>query len=92
MDKEVKRKVKPAPKTPPETGIDTSKSIVDNIIESASIGCLDVSSIDALSQSAQNREQQYELMDSMLQDATISSVVKQYASDIIQTNDRGQTI
>ena len=92
MDKEVKRKVKPTPKTPPETGIDTSKSIVDNIIESASIGCLDVSSIDALSQSAQNREQQYELMDSMLQDATISSVVKQYASDIIQTNDRGQTI
>ena len=92
MGKEQKTKVKPINKTSPEIGIDTDKSIVDNIIEAASVGCLDISSIDALSQSAQNREQQYQLLDSMVQDPTISSVVKQYASDIIQTNDKGQTI
>ena len=85
-------KINPIPKEPPEIGIDTKKSIVDNIIGAAEIGSLDISSIDALSQSAQNREQQYELLDSMTQDPTISSVLKQYASDIIQTNDRGQTI
>lgn len=92
MGKEQKTKVKPINKTSPEIGIDTDKSIVDNIIEAASVGCLDISSIDALSQSAQNREQQYQLLDSMVQDPTISSVVKQYASDIIQTNDKGQTL
>lgn len=92
MGKETKTKVTPIHKPTPETGIDTDKTIVDNIIEAASVGCLDISSIDALAQSAQNREQQYELLDSMVQDPTISSVVKQYASDIIQTNDKGQTI
>lgn len=92
MSRETKTKVKPVNKKAPETGIDTDKTILDNVIEAASVGCLDVSSIDALSQSAQNREQQYELLDSMLQDPTIASVVKQYASDIIQTNDKGQTV
>ena len=76
----------------PETGIDTNKTIVDNIIAGAQVGGLDVSSIDALSNSAQNREQTYELLDAMTQDDVISAVLETYAEDAVQTNDKGQTI
>ena len=76
----------------PETGIDTDKSIINNIIEGAQVGGLDVSSIDALSNSAQNREMVYELLDSMAQDDVVSAVLETYADDAIQTNDKGQTI
>ena len=74
----------------PETGIDIDKTIVSNIIEGAQVGGLDVSSIDALSNSAQTREQTYELLDAMAQDDVVSAVLETYAEDAIQTNDKGQ--
>lgn len=85
-------KIIPTVPEAPETGIDTNKSIVNNIIEGAQVGGLDISSIDALSNSAQNRETVYELLDSMAQDDVVSAVLETYADDAIQTNDKGQTI
>lgn len=85
-------KIVAVPSEMPETGIDVSKSIVTNIIEGAQVGGIDVSSIDALSNSAQSREQTYELLDSMAQDDVISAVLETYAEDAVQTNDKGQTI
>ena len=85
-------RIKPTIPTEPETGIDTDKTIISNIIEGAQVGGLDVSSIDALSNSAQNREQTYELLDSMAQDDVIAAVLETYTDDVIQTNDKGQTI
>lgn len=85
-------KIIPTVPEAPETGIDTNKSIVSNIIEGAQVGGLDISSIDALSNSAQNRETVYELLDSMAQDDVVSAVLETYADDAIQTNDKGQTI
>lgn len=85
-------KIIPTISQAPETGIDTDKSIINNIIEGAQVGGLDISSIDALSNSAQNREMVYELLDSMAQDDVVSAVLETYADDAIQTNDKGQTI
>ena len=82
----------PTAATSPEIGIDTDKSIVSNIIGAAEIGALDISSIDALSQSAQNREQSYQLIDSMAQDDVIAAVLETYAEDTVQTNDSGQIV
>ena len=94
MDKSILNEIKvnPVAATPPEIGIDTSKSIMDNIIGAAEIGTLDISSIDALSQSAQNREQSYQLIDSMSQDDVVAAVLDTYAEDAVQTNDSGQVV
>ena len=85
-------KVAPVVASAPEIGIDTNKSIIDNIIGAAEVGTLDISSIDALSQSAQNREQSYQLIDSMAQDDVIAAVLETYAEDTVQTNDSGQVV
>ena len=85
-------KVKPVAASKPEIGIDTEQHFLNNIIDAAQIGMLDISSIDALSQSAQNREQIYQLIDSMAQDTIISAVLETYAEDAVQTNDKGQVM
>lgn len=85
-------KIKPIAAANPEIGIDVEKRFIDNIIDSAQVGTLDISSIDALSQSAQNREQAYQLIDNMAQDSIISAVLETYAEDAVQTNDKGQVM
>lgn len=84
--------IKPINKEAPEIGIDTNKTMFDNIIDAAQVGALDISSIDALCQSAQNREQSYELIDAMAKDDVIAAVLETYAEDTVQTNDKGQII
>lgn len=84
--------VRPVNAPQPEIGVDLNNTLASNIIEGAQIGALNVSSIDALSNSAQNREQTYELLDAMVQDELISAILKTYSSDAVQTNDKGQTI
>ena len=85
-------KINPVANGKPEIGIDTDKTLVNSIIDAAQVGALDISSIDALSQSAQTREQAYELIDSMSQDDVISAVLETYAEDTVQTNDKGEII
>ena len=85
-------KIIPTPAPTPEIGIDTEGTFINNIITGAQLGSLDVSSIDALSNSAQTREQMYELLDSMSRDDVISAVIDTYVEDTIQTNDKGQKI
>lgn len=84
--------INPSPSTPVEIGIDTNKTILSNIIDAAQVGVLDISSIDALSQSVQSREQVYQLIDSMAADDVIAAVLDNYAEDIVQTNDKGQVV
>ena len=84
--------ISPTAAKPVEIGLDTDKSIISNIIDAAEIGVLDISSIDALSQSVQNREQSYQLIDSMAKDDVIAAVLDNYAEDVVQTNDKGQTV
>lgn len=85
-------KIKPITASTPEIGIDTNRNFMDNLITSAQIGTLDISSIDALSRSAQTREQAYQLIDNMAQDSIISAVLETYAEDAVQTNDKGQVM
>lgn len=87
-----KQTIKPIPKPQVETGMDTKGIFMDNIIEAAQVGALDISSIDALNQSAQSREQFYLIIDSMATDDIIAAVLETYVEDTIQTNDKGQSI
>lgn len=85
-------KITPAAAKPVEIGIDTQNQLLTSIIDAADVGTLDLSSIDALSQSAQTREQSYELIESMANDDVISAVLETYAEDIVETNDLGQSL
>lgn len=84
--------ITPIPKKDPEIGIDTSNAFNGEVLEAALTNSLDLNSINSLVQSAQNREQSYELIDAMSQDDVISAVLETYAEDTIQTNDKGQTV
>lgn len=92
MSENLNKKIKPVPKQSPEIGIDTEGTLIDNIIDGTQIGAIDISSIDALSQSAQSREQMYKLIDSMSTDDIISAVLETYAEDAVQTNDKGEVV
>ena len=92
MSENLKKQIKPVPKQSPEIGIDTEGTLIDNIIDGTQIGAIDISSIDALSQSAQSREQMYKLIDSMSTDDVISAVLETYAEDAVQTNDKGEVV
>lgn len=84
--------INPAAKKSVEIGIDTKREFLSDIIEAGQIGNLDLASIGALTQSAQTREQSYQLIDSMAQDAVVSAVLDTYASDSVQANDAGQIV
>ena len=92
MANTVKQKVKPVPKPEVETGIDTNGQFLDALINAAQVGSLDISSIDALSQSAQSRESFFKIIDSMAMDDVISAVLETYAEDTVQTNDKGDSV
>lgn len=82
----------PSPKKDPEIGVDTSNTFNAEVLDAALTNSLDLNSINSLVQSAQNREQAYELIDAMSQDDVISAVLETYAEDTIQTNDKGQAV
>ena len=86
------QKIKVVPTPEPEIGMDTDNVFADSILAAAQVGGLDVSSIDALSQSAQNRKQVYELIDSMATDEVLSAVLETYAEDAVEPNDKGETM
>lgn len=86
----VGRKVKAEPVDPPKTNIDTDRSLEGAILSAASASTLKTDVLESFSTMAQNREEEYELIDTMGMDSMIASAVERYAEDITQTNSKGQ--
>lgn len=85
-------KIKSVPLEPPQTNIDVNKSLEDAILTAAQNSNLDTSVFEAFSTTAQTRETEYELIDTMAQDATIAAAIETYAEDITQPNSKGEII
>lgn len=85
-------KIKQVPLEPPQTNIDINKSLEDAILTAAQNSNLDTSVFEAFSSTAQTRETEYELIDTMTQDATIAAAIETYAEDITQPNSKGEII
>ena len=85
-------KIKQVPLEPPQTNIDVNKSLEDAILTAAQNSNLDTSVFEAFSSTAQTRETEYELIDTMTQDATIAAAIETYAEDITQPNSKGEII
>lgn len=86
----VGRKVKAEPLDPPKTNIDTDKNLEDAILTAATNVSLKTDVLESFSTMAQNRENEYELIDTMSMDSIIASALERYAEDITQTNKKGQ--
>lgn len=96
-DKEIKpvpekTKISVKPLDPPQTNIDIDKSLEDAILTSAQGGDLQAGVFEAFSTTAQNRESEYELIDTMAMDSTIAAAIETYAEDITQPNSKGDVI
>ena len=85
-------KVTVKPLDPPQTNIDIDKSLEDAILTSAQGGDLQAGVFEAFSTTAQNRESEYELIDTMAMDSTIAAAIETYAEDITQPNSKGDII
>lgn len=84
--------IKVKPLEPPQTDIDFNKSLEAAILSAADSNSLDTGIFEAFSTTAQTRESEYELIDTMAQDATIAAAIETYAEDITQPNNRGEII
>lgn len=72
--------------------IDTNKVLLDNIIEAGLRSTLDTSTLDKFTTISNSRDQVYQLIDTMCQDSTVSSIVRTYASEVCQTADNGHIV
>lgn len=86
----VGKKVKITPVEPSKISIDLDNSLGETIVEAAASASLKTDVLESFSTLAQNRETEYELIDTIGMDSTMAAAVETYAQDIIQTNDKGE--
>jgi hypothetical protein len=72
--------------------IDTTKSLVDNIIEAGLSNKLDAGALENFTQISNARDQIYQLIDIMCQDSAVSAIVRTYAEDVCEVADNGHII
>lgn len=91
-DKLYNKKIKSA--VPPDRtrDIDLDKTLYSNIIGAAENSALDLTAFNSLNQTATNRNEMYNMIDSMCEDGTISAVVETYAEDATDRNDSGNIV
>ena len=72
--------------------IDLDKTLYSNIIQAGLNSTLDITALNSLNQTAENRNQMYNIYDSMCEDGSISAVVETYAEDATERNDNGDIV
>ena len=92
-DEEVyNRTIKSVPKPERKKEVDLDNKLYDNIIEAGFSSQLDINAFNSLNQTAENRNQMYNIFDSMCEDGSIGAVVETYAEDSTERNDSGSIV
>ena len=89
------KKINAIPTPQKEIGIDLNNTLFNNIIlateEAGNLAsAINISDISEMDTKSINREQRFQLLDTMLQDSTISAVVETYTEDTTEYNDYGR--
>lgn len=87
-----KRQIKAVPKADPKIGIDTDGDFYDTLIAAAQESKLDIAKLESFSQISQNRNQVYQLIDTMAEDSTVAAILETYAEDATETNFDGRIV
>lgn len=85
-------KLKPVVAPDRKRDIDLDKTLYDNIIQAGFSSQLDITALNSLNQNAENRNQMYNLFDTMCEDGSIGAVVETYAEDATERNDSGKIV
>lgn len=88
-NKYIGKKIEVKPLDPPQTDIDIDKSLETAILTAATGHDLKADVFESFSSTAQTRETEYELIDTMAMDSTIAAAIETYAEDITQPNSKG---
>lgn len=72
--------------------IDVKKTLVDTIIEAGLSSQLDIAKLENFTSISNSRDQIYQLIDTMAQDAAVSAILKTYAENICEPADNGHII
>ena len=72
--------------------IDVDKTLLDNIIEAGLSGGLDTTALDRFTSMSNARDQMYQLIDTMAQDATIAAILKTYTENVCEPADNGHIV
>lgn len=91
-DKAYNKDIKPVPAPEKEIGIDTKQYLFQNIINAGEASKLDIGAIEAFTSITRGRNQVYQLLDTMAEDAKIAAVLETYAEDATEYNDQGKIV
>jgi len=86
------KKIKPVPAPSKDMGLDVKQTIVDNIIEAGLNSKLDITQLESFTNLSQNRNQVYQLIDTMSEDPIIAAALETYAEDATETNSSGKIV
>lgn len=84
------KKITPIPKPEVNIGIDTKNAFYDNIVNSGEAHAIDISEISSFAQISNSRETLYQVLDTMGEDPTISSMLEIYTEDATEASDTGK--
>lgn len=85
-------KIKAVPAPGLDVGVDLDNTLDQQLLDGAQNDVADLGVLERFLTVAQTREQIYELIDTMSQDAMVSAILETYAEDVCETNDRGQIV
>lgn len=86
------KKLKSIPAEGKKEDVGISDNLYDNIIQMGFNTQVDLSQINSLSQTANTRNEIYNIYDTMAEDSRISSVLQTYAEDSTERNDAGNIV
>lgn len=72
--------------------IDTNKVLIDNIIGAGLSGGLKTDSLENFTAVSNSRDQIYQLIDTMMADSSVASIIRTYTEDVCEPNDKGHIV
>lgn len=84
--------IKAVPNEEVNIGIDTKNDFATNIVNAAINETLNLTDLENFLSVSQSREQVYRLIDIMMQDGTVSSIIENYVSDATEKNANGDIV
>lgn len=72
--------------------IDTSGALIDDIIGAGLESKLDISALERFTSISNARDQVYQMIDTMCQDSSVSSLVRLYSEDVTEVSDNGHIV
>ena len=91
-DDQLNKKIKPVPIPSTDISIDVDDEFYKALIEAGTSAQIDIGQLNTFSQLSQNRETLYQVLDTMAEDSTISSMLEIYTEDATETNDLGEIV